>query len=148
MAIEVRTRQRAHVKMATQEHGTHLGDGSRHPDRGGAGRDAAAETPTHYLVGTPRGRLSQMEKDFLAKPRAQVRDAVRVKLVEQAWPPDSVASRLAAWGLPDTPRRSRHDPMITWSLNGLCSRLALSLTLVRRALLTAAGLMAPGPPTR
>ena len=43
----------------------------------------AAETPTHYLVGTPRGRLSQMEKDFLAKPSAQVRDAVRVKLVEQ-----------------------------------------------------------------
>ena len=32
----------------------------------------AAETPTHYLVGTPRGRLSQMEKDFLAEPWAQV----------------------------------------------------------------------------
>jgi transposase len=43
----------------------------------------AAETPTHYLVGTPRGRLSQMEKDFLAKPWAQVRDAVQVKLIEQ-----------------------------------------------------------------
>jgi transposase len=43
----------------------------------------AAETPTHYLVGTPRGRLSQMEKDFLGKPWAQVRDAVQVKLVEQ-----------------------------------------------------------------
>ena len=28
----------------------------------------AAETPTHYLVGTPRGRLSQMERDFLTKP--------------------------------------------------------------------------------
>src|ERR1700681_2424496 len=43
----------------------------------------AAETPTHYLVGTPRGRLSQMERDFLTKPWAQVRDAVQVKLVEQ-----------------------------------------------------------------
>jgi transposase len=43
----------------------------------------AAETPTHYLVGTPLGRLGQMEKDFLAKPWAQVRDAVQVKLVEQ-----------------------------------------------------------------
>src|SRR6202040_2002843 len=43
----------------------------------------AAETPTHYLVGTPRGRLSQMEKDFLGKPWAQVRDAVQVKLIEQ-----------------------------------------------------------------
>ena len=43
----------------------------------------AAETPVHYLVGTPRGRLSQLEQDFLAKPWAQVRDAVQVKLVEQ-----------------------------------------------------------------
>jgi transposase len=43
----------------------------------------AAETPTHYLVGTPRGRLSRLEQDFLAKPWAQVREAVRVKLVEQ-----------------------------------------------------------------
>jgi len=41
-----------------------------------------AETPTCYLVGTPRGRLSQLEKDFLTKPWADVRDAVHVKLVE------------------------------------------------------------------
>jgi transposase len=43
----------------------------------------SAETPTHYLVGTPRGRLSQLERNFLAKPWAQVRDQVQVKLVEQ-----------------------------------------------------------------
>ncbi len=43
----------------------------------------AAETPTHHLVGTPRGRLSQMEQKFLTKPWAQVRDAVQGKLVEQ-----------------------------------------------------------------
>ena len=43
----------------------------------------AAETPTHYLVGTPRGRLSQLQQEFLAKPWAEVRDAVQVKLVEQ-----------------------------------------------------------------
>ncbi|HMF37126.1 MAG TPA: IS1634 family transposase [Isosphaeraceae bacterium] len=43
----------------------------------------AAETPIHYLVGTPRGRLSRLEQDFLAKPWAQARDAVQVKLVEQ-----------------------------------------------------------------
>jgi hypothetical protein len=30
----------------------------------------AAETPTHYLVGTPRGRLSQLQQEFLAKPWA------------------------------------------------------------------------------
>jgi Transposase DDE domain len=41
-----------------------------------------AETPTCYLVGTPRGRLSQLEKDFLNQPWADVRDAVHVKLVE------------------------------------------------------------------
>ena len=43
----------------------------------------ASETPIHYLVGTPRGRLGQLEQDFLTKPWAQVRDAVQVKLVEQ-----------------------------------------------------------------
>ena len=32
-----------------------------------------AETPTCYLVGTPRGRLSQLEKDFLSQPWADVR---------------------------------------------------------------------------
>jgi hypothetical protein len=43
----------------------------------------ASETPMHYLVGTPRGRLSQLEQDFLTKPWTEVRDAVQVKLVEQ-----------------------------------------------------------------
>jgi hypothetical protein len=43
----------------------------------------AAETPTHYLVGTPRGRLSQLQQEFLTKPWAEVREAVQVKLVEQ-----------------------------------------------------------------
>jgi hypothetical protein len=43
----------------------------------------ASETPIQYLVGTPRGRLGRLEQDFLAKPWAQVRDAVQVKLVEQ-----------------------------------------------------------------
>jgi hypothetical protein len=43
----------------------------------------ASETPVYYLVGTPRGRLSQLEQDFLTQPWAQVRDTVQVKLVEQ-----------------------------------------------------------------
>ena len=43
----------------------------------------ASETPVYYLVGTPRGRLSQLEQDFLTKPWAQVRASVQVKLVEQ-----------------------------------------------------------------
>jgi hypothetical protein len=41
-----------------------------------------AEAPTCYPVGTPRGRLSQLEKDFQSQPWADVRDAVNVKLVE------------------------------------------------------------------
>jgi transposase len=43
----------------------------------------AADTPVHYLVGTPKGRLSKLEKAFLTKPWAQVRDSVEVKLLEQ-----------------------------------------------------------------
>ena len=43
----------------------------------------ASETPVYYLVGTPRGRLSQLEQDFLTTPWAQVREAVQAKLVEQ-----------------------------------------------------------------
>jgi hypothetical protein len=40
-------------------------------------------TPIFYLVGTPRGRLGQMERQFLPKPWAEVRGAVQVKVVEQ-----------------------------------------------------------------
>jgi len=47
------------------------------------GRMRSAETPVRYLVGTPKGRLSKLEKAFLAKPWEQVREAVQVKLLEQ-----------------------------------------------------------------
>jgi transposase len=43
----------------------------------------AAETPVRYLVGTPKGRLSKLEKAFLAKPWEQVREQVQVKLLDQ-----------------------------------------------------------------
>jgi hypothetical protein len=43
----------------------------------------ASATPVHYLVGTPRGRLGQLEQDFLTKPWAEVRPSVQVKLDEQ-----------------------------------------------------------------
>jgi hypothetical protein len=47
----------------------HMGYGSRHSDGGGAGRNArASEPPVQYLVGTPTGRLSRLEKDLLTKP--------------------------------------------------------------------------------
>ena len=41
-----------------------------------------SETPIHYLVGSPRGRLTQLEKAFLTKPWEDVRESVRVKLIE------------------------------------------------------------------
>ena len=40
-----------------------------------------AATPVSYLVGTPRGRLTRLEKDFLKLPWAQVKDSVEVKLL-------------------------------------------------------------------
>ncbi len=42
----------------------------------------AAETPIQYLVGTPKGRLTKLEKHFLTQPWEQVREAVEVKLHE------------------------------------------------------------------
>jgi transposase len=42
-----------------------------------------ADPPIHYLVGTPKGRLSQLEKEFLKLPWEAVRDAVEVKLLDQ-----------------------------------------------------------------
>jgi transposase len=46
-------------------------------------RMRSAETPVRYLVGTPKGRLSKLEKAFLGKPWEQVREQVQVKLLEQ-----------------------------------------------------------------
>jgi len=41
-----------------------------------------AETPVSYLVGTPKGRLSQLEQRFLTRSWEQVREAVDVKLLD------------------------------------------------------------------
>ena len=41
------------------------------------------DPPIHYLVGTPKGRLTKLEKDFLDKPWQKVRDVVGVKLLEK-----------------------------------------------------------------
>lgn len=41
----------------------------------------AAVTPVSYLVGTPRGRLSRLEKEFLKQPWAKVKDSLEVKLL-------------------------------------------------------------------
>jgi len=41
----------------------------------------ASDPPVQYLVGTPKGRLSRLEKDLLAKPWNQAREGVKVKLL-------------------------------------------------------------------
>jgi hypothetical protein len=43
----------------------------------------AADPPVSYLVGTPKGRLSKLEKDLLALPWQTVREGVDVKLLPQ-----------------------------------------------------------------
>ena len=40
-----------------------------------------ASLPVWYLVGTPRGRLTRLEKDFLKPPWAKVKDSLEVKLL-------------------------------------------------------------------
>ena len=42
-----------------------------------------AAYPVHYLVGTPRGRLSKLEREFVTLPWETVRESVQVKLLEQ-----------------------------------------------------------------
>jgi transposase len=43
----------------------------------------SSETPIHYLVGTPKGHLSKLEKAFLKLPWEAVRESVEVKLLDQ-----------------------------------------------------------------
>jgi len=43
----------------------------------------AADPPISYLVGTPKGRLSRLEKDLLTLPWQAVREGVDVKLLPQ-----------------------------------------------------------------
>lgn len=43
----------------------------------------ASDPPVQYLVGTPKGRLSQLEKALLERPWQQAREGVEVKLLPQ-----------------------------------------------------------------
>ena len=43
----------------------------------------AADPPVQYLVGTPKGRLSRLENQLLAKPWAAARPGIQVKLLPQ-----------------------------------------------------------------
>jgi len=43
----------------------------------------ASDPPVSYLVGTPKGRLTRLEKQFIDKPWRQAREGVEVKLLKQ-----------------------------------------------------------------
>ena len=43
----------------------------------------ASDPPVQYLVGTPKGRLSRVEKQLLAKPWQEARPGVSVKLLDE-----------------------------------------------------------------
>ena len=43
----------------------------------------AADPPMHYLVGTPKGRLTRLEKHLVALPWQEARPGVQVKLLAQ-----------------------------------------------------------------
>src|SRR5438874_12670004 len=43
----------------------------------------SAYPPVHYLVGTPKGRLTRLEKHLIAQPWQQARPGVQVKLLPQ-----------------------------------------------------------------
>jgi transposase len=42
-----------------------------------------SQYPIKYLIGTPKGRLTELEKGFLDKPWEEVREKVKVKLLKQ-----------------------------------------------------------------
>ena len=43
----------------------------------------AGESPVHYLVGTPKGRLTRLERAFVGLPWREVRESVQVKLLAE-----------------------------------------------------------------
>jgi transposase len=47
------------------------------------GEMRAADPPVQYVVGTPKGRLTRLERDLLTKPWQEVRPGVQVKLLPQ-----------------------------------------------------------------
>jgi transposase len=47
------------------------------------GEMRSADPPVQYVVGTPKGRLTSLERDLLAKPWQEVRPGVQVKLLPQ-----------------------------------------------------------------
>ena len=68
---------------AVRQGAAHLGDGSRHSDRGGACRDAPGRSAGLVSGRHAQGRLSKLEKALLDRPWQAVREGVDVKLLPQ-----------------------------------------------------------------
>jgi hypothetical protein len=92
-----------------------------------------SDPPAHYLVGTPKGRLSQLEEKLLALPWQKARAAVEVKLLEQEGETCVLAKSLD--------RVSKERAMRRRQLKGLWQRLKelAGMELKRDALLLKLG---------
>lgn len=75
----------------------------------------ASDPPIHYLVGTPKGRLSRYEQELLERPWQVVREGVQVKLLPQ----DGELYVLAQ----STDRVNKERAMRRRQLKGLVKRL-------------------------
>ena len=74
-----------------------------------------SQPPIQYLVGTPRGRLSQYEQQFLDQPWQVVREGVSVKLLTQGQ---------ELYVLAESKDRVNKERAMRWrQLKGLCRRL-------------------------
>jgi hypothetical protein len=93
----------------------------------------AADPPVQYLVGTPKGRLTRLERELLAKPWHQARPGVQVKLL----PRDGELYVLAE----SRDRVAKERAMRRRQLKWLCTRLEQlsSMQLTRDALLMKLG---------
>jgi hypothetical protein len=92
-----------------------------------------SDPPVQYLVGTPKGRLSRLEHDLLAKPWHQARPGVRVKLLTKGEEVYVLAH--------SADRSSKERGMRRRQLKWLWARLAKlqAMTLTREALLMKLG---------
>lgn len=96
-------------------------------------RMRTADPPVHYLVGTPKGRLSKLESDLLLKPWHEARAGVHVKLL----PKDDEMYVFAQ----SADRISKERSMRKRQLKKLWARLKQlsSMTMARKELLMKLG---------
>ena len=70
-------------RAAVRQGAPDLADGPGVPSEAVLAEMRAADPPVQYLVGTPKGRLTRLEKALVAKPWQDARPGVQVKLLPQ-----------------------------------------------------------------